>query len=102
MLAQKPAFKELINAAIEFGERVGSGVYNRMPPKKLRNTAIPDVIARQSLELSQFDLKLAKFGGALVSDGKDDVCKDHLLNYVIVCPDGYQWEKSRSLCRLYI
>ena len=88
--------------AVEFGERVGTGVYNHMPPRKLRNTAIPDVIARQSLELSQFDLKLAKFGGTLVSDGKDDVCKDHLLNYVIVCPDGYQWEKSRSLCRLYI
>ena len=27
-------------------------------------------------------------------DGKDDVSKDHLINYITVCPDGYRWEKS--------
>jgi hypothetical protein len=58
------------------------------------------VISRQSLELSQFDLKLARFGGTLVSDGKDDVCKDHLLNYITVCPDGFRWELSKDVTGL--
>ena len=58
-----------------------------MDRRKLRNKAIPDVIKQQGSELSSFDMKLAKFGGTLVSDGKDDVCRDHLINYVIVCLD---------------
>ena len=46
VLVQKPAFKELVSAAIEFGHHVGMGVYTNMSKGKLRNIAIPEVIAR--------------------------------------------------------
>ena len=36
----------------------------------------------------------------MVSDGKDDVVKDHLLNYITVCPDGFRWEKSHNVTGL--
>ena len=157
-LAHKPAFQELINMAIQFGDVVGANIYKHMDRRKLRDRCIPDVIKQQNSDLGSFDNNLVKFGATLVSDGKvgvtlnldltlhrtldvtldlsldltldlslhltlvlslhvsldltldvaldlaidvtlhvdgkDDVSKDHLINYITVCPDGYRWEKS--------
>ena len=37
------------------------------------------------------------FGATLVSDGKDDVCKDHLINYVTVTPESFKWSGSQDV-----
>ena len=89
-LASKPAFREMINTAIEIGTHIGKGVYAHSGEKRLRNDTIPAVIKKQesTTSLVDFDSNLARFGGTLVSDGKDDVSHDHLINYLTVCPDG--------------
>jgi len=99
VLASKPGFRELIDKAIEFGAEVGSNVYAHAGKKRLRQEIIPRVIRDQANTsvMQDFDCKLAKFGGTLVADGKDDVNKDHLLNYITVCPDGYRFELSRDV-----
>jgi hypothetical protein len=93
---RKPAFQEMVNTAIEYGAHLGQ-IYPHVGEKRMRDVVIPAVIDRQDLQLKDFDTKLSKFGGTLVSDGKDDVCKDHLLNYVTVTPDGYRFELSRDV-----
>jgi len=101
-LVGKLAFREAINTAIEFGAQVGVQVYVHSGKKRLRNETIPRVIAQQdrSSVMLDFDRKLARFGGTLVSDGKDDVSSDHLINYLTVCPDGYRFELSRDVTGL--
>ena len=94
---QKPAVREAIDAAIEFGVNVGSGVYCHAGKKRMRNEVIPHVVTKQDGRLEGFDANLARFGATLVSDGKDDVAKDHLVNYVTVCPDGYRWEAATNV-----
>ena len=76
---------------------VGKTSYKHPGKKRIREDVIPQVIERQSLSLSSFDQKLQKFGGTLTSDGKDDVSKDHLINYVTVCPDGYRFEMTENV-----
>ena len=106
MLASKLAFREVIDAAIELGAHVGVGVYSHSGQKRLRDVTIPAIIQRQDAHalMVDYDRKLQRFGASLVSDGKDDVChdRDHLINYLTVCPDGYRFELSRDvtgLCR---
>jgi hypothetical protein len=101
-LAGKEAFKELVDTAITVGAHIGAGVYAHSGEKRLRNDTIPAVIQRQDKTpmLVDFDAKIARFGATLVSDGKDDVSKDHLINYLTVCPDGYRFELSRDVTGL--
>jgi hypothetical protein len=101
-LVGKLAFREAIDTAIELGANIGKGVYSHVGQKRLRNDVIPSVVDKQSSTpmLKDFDSKIARFGATMVSDGKDDVSKDHLINYLTVCPDGYRFECSRDVSGL--
>ena len=44
----EPAFQELIDTAIQFGDVIGANVYKHMNRHKLRNRAIPNVIKQQA------------------------------------------------------
>lgn len=96
---QKPAFREMIDTAIAFGADVGKGVFKHPGKKRMRDVTIPDVIASQdsTTEMKQFDANIDTFGATLVSDGKDDVTKDHLINYVTVTPEGFRWESCKDV-----
>lgn len=48
---------------------------------RVRGQCIPEVVGRQDLQLTDFDPKIARFGGTLVPGGKGDACKGHLLGY---------------------
>ena len=98
-LASKPAFRQMIDTAIEIGTHIGKDVYAHSGEKRLRNDTIPAVIKKQesTTSLVDFDSNLARFGGTLASDGKDDVSHDHLINYLTVCPDGYRFELSKDI-----
>ena len=96
---QKPAFREVVNQAISFGAAIGKGVFKHVGKKRMRDAIIPDVISRQdeTTEMKAYDRKVNDFGSTLVSDGKDDVAKDHLINYVTVTPEGYRWESCQDV-----
>ena len=95
----KAAFRGVVDTAIEFGANIGCGVFKHPGRKRMRDNIIPAAVDKidQCTELTQFDAKIENFGATLASDGKDDVSKDHLINYVTVTPDGYRWENCSNV-----
>jgi hypothetical protein len=95
----KAAFRGMVDTAIEFGANIGCGVFKHPCRKRMRDDIIPAAVDKidQCTELTQFDAKIENFGATLASDGKDDVSKDHLINYVTVTPDGYRWENCSNV-----
>ena len=92
--SSKLAFREMIDKAIAFGHNCGTQAYAHPGRKRVRDELIPTVVRKQARRLSVFESRMDTFGATLASDAKDDVCKDHLVNYVTVTPDGYRWEAS--------
>ena len=92
--ASKPAFREMIDKAIAFGHNCGTHAYAHVGKKRMRDGVVPKVVRKQGRHLSVFESRINTFGATLASDAKDDVCRDHLVNYITVTPDGYRWEAS--------
>ena len=70
---QKDGFREMIDMAIEFGAKVGAGVFSHPGKKRMRDQIIPESVGRidESTELKGYDAKIDKFGATLVSDDDD-------------------------------
>ena len=90
----KPAFRDMISKVIAFGHNRGTQAYAHPSKKRVRDNLIPTVVMKQARHLSVFESRINTFGATLASDAKDDVCRDHLVNYITVIPDGYRWESS--------
>jgi hypothetical protein len=97
-LPQKPAFREMLDAAIAYGaETKGKVAYPPPGKKRIREDLLDNTVDRLKSELSSFDDYMHEFGATLVADGKDDVCKNHLTDYVTVTPNGYKFEGTQDV-----
>ena len=88
-LPQKPAFREMLGSAIEYGAQT-KGKVPYFPPgkKRIRTDLLDKTVKRLKDDLDSYDEYIREFGASMVSDGKNDVCGNHLTNYVTVTPNG--------------
>jgi hypothetical protein len=97
-LPQKPAFREMIDAAVEYGAQT-KGKVPYIPPgkKRVRDDLLIKIVKKLKDDLSSYDEYIQEFGASLVSDGKNDVCGNHLTDYVTVTPNGYRFEGTKDV-----
>ena len=101
-LPQKPAFKEMIDTAIEYGKVTKGDVpYIRPSQKRVRGDLLDGCLSDLQSELDSFNDYIQQFGASLVSDGKDSITKDHLTNYVTVTPNGYKFEGTANVSGIH-
>ena len=97
-LPQKPAFREMIQSAIQYGATTKGNV-SYLPPgkKRVRGELLDDCLRDLQSELDSFNDHIQQFGASMVSDAKDSVTKDHLIDYITVTPNGYKFEGTSNV-----